>query len=164
MPLHPPHNRSIEDSKKMTSLKLSDNKLHYISDKIIGKSRQEPDWILDINEIKAIGINRIMDFDDDSFFIVFIDLNNSIYIINNTWNDKHAEVEKLITKMFDIPFKWEKIIDKNEIIYPEKLRGKPIFKKWTNDLKSLLFELKRQFRINTHISSGMLTDELRQYK
>lgn len=148
----------------MTSLKLSDNKLHYISDKTIGESRKEPDWILDVNEIKAIGINRIMDFDDDSFFIVIIDLTNSLYIINNTWNDKHEEFEKLISEIFNISFEWENVIDKNEIIYPENLKGRPIFKNWTRDLKSLLFELKRQFRINTHVASGILTDELKLYQ
>lgn len=148
----------------MTSLTLFNNKLHYTSDKTIGESRKEPDWILEMNEIKAIGINRIMDFDDDSFFIVFIDFSNSIYIINNTWNEKHQEFEKLIIELFDIQFDWESVMDKNEIIYPKELKGKPIFKNWKSDFKSLIFELKKQFRINTHISSGLLTEELKQHK
>lgn len=140
------------------------DKMNDLNDKTIGDLRKEPDWILHIDDVKAVGINRVMDGDDDSFFIVFVDNSNTLYFINNTWNSRNEEHENLISFVFEFQFNWGEVVDTNQILYPVELKGRPIFKKWSSNFKTLFFELKRVLRINTHIASGILTEEVERLR
>lgn len=142
------------------SFVLNGSILTYISNKDIGLSRTESDWGLDIKEIKIIGYSRVMDGDDDSFFIIFIDFSNQLYIVNVTWDELSEQVESLLHKEFNISFDWEKVIDESYVLFPLDLFHQPLYKKWYRDYQSFLFEFKRFFCYKSHVASGVLTDEI----
>lgn len=146
-----------------TKLIAENGVLVYTSNKKLGQSRLEPDWSLSISDIKLIATNRIMDGDDDSFYLIFVNRNNELFFLNNTWNKNESAIVALIEETFDLEIDWEVTIDTNRIIYPNELAGQRLYKRRTRNWKTFVHELKRMFRVGVHNASGILRDEIKTY-
>lgn len=134
--------------------------LVYTSNKKLGQSHLEPDWSLSISDIKLIATNRIMDGDDDSFYLIFVNRNNELFFLNNTWNKNESAIVSLIEETFDLEIDWEVTIDTNRIIYPNELVGQRLYKRRTRNWKTFVHELKRLFRVRVHSASGIIREEI----
>ncbi|WP_299438327.1 hypothetical protein [uncultured Aquimarina sp.] len=121
-------------------------------------------WNLKYSEISGIAFGNIMRGDDDSFFIIFILEDKKPIYFNMTYESEEMQgfdkfMEKLKEKL-DLEQIWEQ--DKVILAYPENLRGRELYKPWTNSVETVFHGLKRFFGLKHHVS-GILKDEFEIY-
>ncbi|WP_025665512.1 hypothetical protein [Aquimarina megaterium] len=115
---------------------------------------KDQSWVLSLDEIMAIGGINCMDGDDDSYFIVFIDVNLRKYFLNITRDiDGIQKLHELFEKRFQIGLKeWcTDFNDGEEIIYPKSIAENRLYK------KSFKSKLRKMFMID-HVADGELND------
>lgn len=138
----------------MSSINITDNKIHYKSD--FQTSDQDVSWVLDLDEICVIGFINRMNGDDDSDFVVFIDQTLNKYFINIARPvDEWSLASEQIEQKFDVSFKHQ-IYDSEIVLYPKVLSFSQLYR------KSFIKSLKTVLAV-THVADGELDEEVKNY-
>lgn len=116
--------------------------------------RRQRDFNLDLTDIRIVGISGSLSFDDEEFYLNLISESGDIYSINSY----------LITDEFLTYLEQMYLIDRSifrrsrefyenrisEVIYPLKLKGKPLFEKLNISLLSVSKWIMRKTRLNDY--------------
>lgn len=141
----------------MNSISIDNNKVHYHSQHTYvykGKS-----WTLHLDDVEVIGGINLMDGDDDSIFILFVDKNLQKYFLNLTWEiDGYKSFKKLFETTFETDLNdWSlDFYDNEKVIYPPHLSGHKLYQSsWRKRLRILF--------ARDHLADGELSEEVIDY-
>ncbi|WP_406684343.1 transposase [Seonamhaeicola sp. MEBiC1930] len=119
-------------------------------------------WNLKYKDILGVAFGNIMRGDDDSFFLIFILEDKKPIYFNMTYESEEMQgFDKFMEKLKD-KLNLEEIWEQDKIIfaYPENLRGKELYKPWTNSIETIIHEIKRFLGLKHH-ASGILKNEFK---
>src|SRR5687768_11430947 len=135
----------------MNTIGIRDNTIHYHSD--LNLPHKDKSWNLPVENIRVIGFVNRMDFDDDSYFLVFVDNQANKFIVKNSqpidgWDSFELEIQKL----FSINLQ-PTVDDSDVVLYPKNIAGTKLY---TFSLGSSL----KNIAAISHVADGALSEDV----
>ena len=117
-------------------------------------------WKLKYSEIIGVAFGNIMRGDDDSFFIIFILKDKKPIYFNMTYKSEEMQGFENFMKKLKEELNFEEIWEQDKIVFahPKNLRGKELYRPWTDSFGTMLHGIKRFIGLKHHVS-GILKDE-----
>ncbi len=149
-------------------IRIKDDEFKYSNDQNLFKDAyfKTKSFDIDVYSVKVVGVYHTLILDDEVDFLIFIDEDNNREFICVTFDLEKNEVKKIID-FFDLEEgflgrsfeEYEKRM--NYVLYPEILKGKPLYKdqgllRKMEDFTFKLFKIRK-------LADGDLNDDVKTY-